>query len=151
MFTGWHHTNVIVSDLDRSLDFYTRVLGLKVASQMEIDAPEFARGVGIPDTRVRAAVLEVPNATTLLEMFEYATIISKPISKDALPSDLGIQHICFRVDDIEAVYQNLVAQDVVFLSPPVTLGTDKGDTDAVRFCYYRDPDGSLLELLQLPT
>ena len=99
MFTGWHHTNVIVSDLDRSLDFYTRVLGLKVASQMEIDDPEFARGVGIPDTRVRAAFLEVPNSTTLLEMFEYATIISKPILKDALPSDLGIQHICFRVDD----------------------------------------------------
>ena len=45
MITGWHHTNVIVSDFARSLEFYTDVLGLKLAAQTEIDDPEFSRGV----------------------------------------------------------------------------------------------------------
>lgn len=150
MFSGWHHTNVIVSDFDRSLDFYTRVLGLKVAVETEINDDEFSRGVGIPGTKVRAAFLEVPNSSTTVEMFQYLSADSKPIPKDMLPSDIGVGHICFTVDDIDEAYTNLSAQGVEFKSTPVTISKDHPHAGNIRFCYFYDPDGTLLEIIQLP-
>jgi catechol 2,3-dioxygenase-like lactoylglutathione lyase family enzyme len=150
MFTGWHHTNINVSDLDRSLDFYTRVLGLKVTGETEFDGEEFDRGVGLPGTKIRAAFLEVPNSSEILEMFQYVTPSSKPIAADALPNDIGVGHICFAVDDIDQTYENLLAQGVEFRSPPVTISKDHPKAAGVRFCYFRDPDGILIEILQRP-
>ncbi len=150
MFKGWHHTNIVVSDLDRSVDFYTRILGLKVVGRVEIEDDEFSRGVGIPGTRVRGAFLEVPDAPTVVELFQYLNQESKPIATDALPSDVGVGHICFSVEDIDKAHEELVAQGVRFKSTPVTISKDHPDAGGVRFCYFHDPDGTLLELMQLP-
>ena len=150
MFTGWHHTNINVSDFDRSLDFYMRVLGFKVAAETEFDGEEFSRGVGIPGTKIRAAFLEVPNSPTMVEMFQYLSPDSKPIATDALPSDVGVGHICFTVDDIDQAYEKLSAQGVEFMSTPITISKEHPHAGGVRFCYFRDPDGALLEILQLP-
>ena len=150
MITGWHHTNVIVSDFDRSLEFYTDVLGLKLAAQTEIDDPEFSRGVSIPGTKVRAAFLEVPNCSAVIEMFQYVTSDSKPVPDDALPSDIGFGHICFLVDNIDETYEELSAKGVKFLTTPVTIAEDHPDVGGVRFCYFFDPDGTTLEILQVP-
>ena len=150
MITGWHHTNVIVSDFDRSLDFYTRIVGLNVAAQTEIDDPEFSRCVSIPGTKVRAAFLEVPNCSAVVEIFQYLTSHSKPVPKDALPSDIGVGHICFLVDNIDETYKELSAKGVKFLTTPVTIAKDHPDCGGVRFCYFSDPDGTTLEILQGP-
>jgi catechol 2,3-dioxygenase-like lactoylglutathione lyase family enzyme len=151
MFTGWHHTNIVVSDLDRAVDFHTRILGLEVASEIVIDDAEFSRGVGIPGTKVRGAFLEVPGTTTVIELFEYMTSDSRPLPEDARPSDIGVGHICFSVSDIDAVYEKLSAAGVKFKSSPVTISKDHPQAGGVRFCYFHDPDGTLLEILQAPS
>ena len=150
MFTGWHHTNIIVSDLDRSVEFYTKQLGLKLAGRTEIDDPELVRAVGIPGATTRVAYFEVPNTPTIIELFQYTTGSGKPLPDDALPSDVGIQHICFQVDDIDQTYQELSAKGIEFSSTPATLSQDHPDCGGVRFCYFSDPDGVTFELLEVP-
>lgn len=150
MFIGWHHTNVIVSDLERSLEFYTGVLGLKVALQTEIEDPEVERAVGIPGASIKAAFLEVPGTPTMIELFQYVTGAGKPIPEDQLPSDIGVQHICFQVEDIDKAYADLQAKGVEFATTPVTISKDHPDAGGIRFCYFYDPDGATLEILQTP-
>lgn len=151
MFTGMHHANIVVSDLEKSKKFYTEVLGLQVALQTEIDDPEFARGVGIPGTKLRAVFFSVPNTPTLIEMFEYvAPHKSKSLPAGGLPSDVGIGHLAFQVQDIDAAYQRLKEMKIPFISSPVTLSKSHKDVGGVRFCYFRDPDGILLELIWFP-
>ncbi|MFM1550502.1 MAG: VOC family protein [Lentisphaeria bacterium] len=150
MFTGWHHTNIIVSDFDRSLEFYTDVLGLTIAAQTEIDDAEFSRGVAIPGTKVRAAFLAVPNCSAVIEIFQYMSSDSKPIPEDALPSDIGVGHICFQVENIDETYAALSAKGVKFTTTPVTISESHPDVGGVRFCYFSDPDGTTLEILQTP-
>jgi catechol 2,3-dioxygenase-like lactoylglutathione lyase family enzyme len=150
MITGWHHTNIIVSDIERSLDFYTGTLGLEIAAQTEIDDPEFSKGVSIPGTKVKAAFLKVPNTSVVIEIFQYMTSDSKPMPKDALPSDIGVGHICFLVDDIEATYEELSAKGIKFSSKPVMIAKDHPDCGGVQFCYFYDPDGTTLEIFQAP-
>lgn len=152
MFTGLHHGNVVVSDLERSKRFYTEVLGLQIAMETEIDEAEFARGVGIPGTKVKGVFFSIPNTPTLIEMFQYvAPRASKPVPAGSLPSDIGIGHLAFQVDDIDAVYKKLIEKNVPFVSTPVRLPESHKHVGGVRFCYFKDPDGILLELIYLPS
>jgi catechol 2,3-dioxygenase-like lactoylglutathione lyase family enzyme len=151
MITGLHHGNIVVSDLERSKRFYTEILGLQIVMETEINEPEFARGVGIPGTIVRGVFLAVPNTPTVIEMFQYtAPRKSVPLNPKGLPSDIGIGHLCFQVDDIEAVYGKLKEKGIPFVSSPVTIPKTHKDVGGVRFCYFKDPDGILLEILSLP-
>lgn len=151
MITGLHHGNIVVSDLERSKRFYTELLGLRVAMETEIDEREFARGVGIPGTKVRAVFFAVTNTPTLIEMFQYVgPHKSRPRSGDALPSDLGIGHLAFQVEDIDSVYKKLSEKNIPFVSTPVRIPETHKDVGNVRFCYFKDPDGTLLELIYLP-
>jgi catechol 2,3-dioxygenase-like lactoylglutathione lyase family enzyme len=65
----------------------------------------------------------------------------KPDVTFAAPSDPGrVSHaMTIRVPDCRAAYDTLVARGVEFLTPP----TDRGGE--VR-CFFRDPDGHLLEI-----
>jgi catechol 2,3-dioxygenase-like lactoylglutathione lyase family enzyme len=151
MITKLNHANVIVSNLERSRKFYTEVLGLEVLMETEIDEAQFARGVGIPGAKVRGIFLQVPGTPTVIEMFEYsAPAKSKPIPGDWRPNDIGIGHVAFEVDDIDAAYERLVKHDVHFVSTPVTIPVTHKDVGGVRFCYFTDPDGILLELIYFP-
>jgi len=151
MIEGLHHCNIIVSDIERSKRFYTEVLGLKVAMEIVIDDPEFARGVGIPGTKVRGVFFVVPNTPTMIEMFEYvAPHKSKLHSPEALPSDIGIGHVAFQVSDIDSVYETLRNKGIEFVSTPVKINPAHKDVGGVRFCYFKDPDGTLLELIYIP-
>ena len=47
MFKRTLHLNLIVSDFDRSHQFYTKVLGFEEVMQFKIDGPGFQKGVGI--------------------------------------------------------------------------------------------------------
>lgn len=151
MITKLNHANLIVSNLERSRKFYTEVLGLKVLMETEIDEAQFARGVAIPGAKVRGIFFQVPGTPTAIEMFEYvAPMKSKTIPGDWLPSDVGVGHIAFEVDDIDAAYENLQKHNVDFVSAPVTIPTSHKDVGGVRFCYFKDPDGILLELIYFP-
>lgn len=150
MFTGWHHANINVSDLDRTLDFYTRVLGLKVVDETEFAGDEFTQGTGLSGAKIRAAFLEAPNSSTILEVFQYVAPDSRPIPQNASPNDIGVGHICFQVDDIDQSYEKLSKRGIKFVSPPVTISKEHPKGAGARFCYFHDPDGILIEILQLP-
>jgi glyoxylase I family protein len=151
MITKLNHANVIVSDLERSKKFYTEILGLEVLMATEIDEAQFAKGVGISGAKVKGAFLQVPGTPTVIEMFEYtAPHRSKDLAHDRLPSDVGIGHLAFEVDELDAVYERLKVRGVPFVSPPVTIPDSHKDVGGVRFCYFNDPDGILLELIYFP-
>jgi catechol 2,3-dioxygenase-like lactoylglutathione lyase family enzyme len=147
-----HHGNIIVSDIERSKKFYQEVLGFDVAMETEINDAEFARGVGIPGTKVRGVFFKVPNTPTLIEMFQYtAPHKSQAHNPAERPSDIGIGHLAFQVDDIDSVHAKLHEAGVPFVSSPVKISESHQDVGGVRFCYFRDPDGTLLELIYVPT
>src|SRR3954449_277626 len=67
-----HHTGLVVSDLDRSIDFYHDVLGLEFYNEPTpwFSGPELATGVGVPGAELRQVTFWVgPNST--VELLEY--------------------------------------------------------------------------------
>ena len=53
---------------------------------------------------------------------------------------LGLKHIALLVDDVDAVAAQLVAHNVPIVNPPK-------DVRNVRNCFFADPDGNALELI----
>lgn len=141
---GLHHTSYTVSNLERSLAFYTDLLGYEIIWQREIRESYFGTIVGFPGCIVKAAHLRIPGSEHVLELFEYISPQGKPV--DIGTNRPGSSHMCLLVDDLAAYYQELQAKGAQFRSPPTEI--DAGVNRGAYCLYLLDPDGIAVELLQ---
>lgn len=140
---GIFHVNVNCSDLDRSQPFYEN-LGFEVVHAIpEGSPPDMLRGLGLPaDSRARAAImmLDVRNTRgARLDLIEWSRPAphGEPLQNLA---QLGAARIALWTKDIDAEYERLRGDGIEFVSTPVEM-------DGARFCCFRDPDGTMLELI----
>ncbi len=141
------HTAISVSNLDRSIDFYTSVFGLQV--NRTIDSPPESRLgeiVGLPGCSARIAHLGPASGDgvpqLVIELFEYRDPAGRPLARERTQADHGISHIAFSSPDVRGDYRRLVDMGVECLSEPVEFRPD------VWVVYFRGPDGEVCELRQ---
>jgi catechol 2,3-dioxygenase-like lactoylglutathione lyase family enzyme len=136
---GLHHVGMPVRSIERSLAWYRDVLGLEPDFVVSAEGPELSQTVQLDGARLRFAFL--PLGGTILELLEYES----PVGEDfALRNcDVGALHVCFEVDDIDAVYAELRRKGVEFSIEPTR---QRGPIEGDRCCYFRDLDGIQLEL-----
>jgi catechol 2,3-dioxygenase-like lactoylglutathione lyase family enzyme len=144
------HFSFTVSDIERSIDWYTRVFGLELVHRQRQDNEYTQILVGIPGAVLEVAQFAVPGvpparSTHMLELVEYVTPHGDPSAPLAVNS-VGCPHLALMVDDIHERYARMREQGVEFVNPPVeiTAGANAGGFT----CYFRDPDGITLEILQ---
>lgn len=118
---------LVVSDLARARDFYRDVLGA-----------ELFREYG-----GSSAVLRFQGAWLLLVTGGGPTP-DKPTVTFAPPADPDVvsHQLTLRVPDCRAAYETLRQRGAVFLTPPFDRGAE------IR-CFFRDPDGHLLEISEV--
>ncbi len=142
---GAHHTSLTVADTEQSLKFYRDLLGFEViVERPEVTATYFRTVIGFPDAVVYNAVLRIPGTTHLLELNGYKHPKGTP--QNLTPNNPGSSHICYIVDDLQAMYPTLKAAGVKFISEPTLL--DSGPNLGGWALYMYDPDGFVIELLQ---
>ena len=139
-----HHTGLTVRDLERSLAFYRDVLGMEVLFEQEKEGGYLGAIVGYPDAHVRMAHLAFRGDAQRIELFQY--VAPEPRGEPGEPRDVGITHVCLRVDDVDALAARLRAAGAEFFSDPVLV--DTGANAGGKGVYLRDPDGVILELFQ---
>jgi len=144
------HFSFTVSDIESSIDWYTRVLGLELVHRQRQDNEYTQLLVGIPGAVLEVAQFAVPGvpparSTHMLELVEYVSPGGKPNSGLAT-NTIGCAHLALLVTDVHDRHARMCEQGVVFRSPPVaiTAGANLGGFT----CYFSDPDGITLELLQ---
>jgi catechol 2,3-dioxygenase-like lactoylglutathione lyase family enzyme len=133
-----HHFGITVSDLDRSVPFYTGYFDLTEVKRVPIVGEQISDAVGIEGVSMTCCLLAGDN--TILELIQYDSPDSRPYG--LANSDVGAVHPCFAVDDIEALYERMTADGVHFHHAPLELGWD------TKMAYCQDPDGINIELLQ---
>jgi len=142
MIKGIHHTAISTGNFERSLRFYRDLLGFEVvySSSWEKGTETTDLIVGLKDSAARLAMLKAGNAC--IELFQYTS----PTPKQAEPMrpvcDHGITHLCLNVTDIDKEYERLKAAGMRFHCPPQDVG-------GLKATYGRDPDGNVVELLEV--
>jgi lactoylglutathione lyase len=122
------HTMMRVKDLERSLDFYTRILGMKVLRQKEYPDGKFTNtfvGYGPEDTH-----------PTIELTYNWG-------QEEAYDMGNGWGHVALEVPDVYATCEKLAEAGAKITRPP---GPMKHGTRVIAFA--EDPDGYKVELLE---
>jgi catechol 2,3-dioxygenase-like lactoylglutathione lyase family enzyme len=140
---------ITVSDLDRSLDFYTKVLPFKKLSEVEIANDRYEQLEGVFGSRVRIARLQLGDE--FLELTEYLAPKGRPIPVDSRSNDRWFQHVAIIVRDMEKAYAVLRLNHVQHASSgPQRLPDWNKNAGGIKAFYFKDPDGHNLEILEFP-
>jgi len=143
MIHGIHHTAISTGDMQRALRFYRDLIGFEEewSSTWQVGTATVDKIVGLKDSSAQVVMLKLGDAH--IELFQYTTPHPKPGEPNRPVCDHGITHLCLRVTDIDVEYERLKAAGMVFHCPPQAAG--KG----FRATYGRDPDGNVVELLEV--
>ena len=142
--SGVSHFGIQVDDLDRSVAFYRDLIGLEYVADWVRDQEYIRELVGYPGVELHVAVLRLPQSDAFLEILEYRNVPRKAV--DTGTANPGTAHLCFYVDDLDAVYARLTAAGVRSLSE-VKVPT-AGPNTGGKVVYMLDPDGIRVELLE---
>ncbi len=138
-----------VSDMDRSVAFYSRVLAFRKVSEKEFHSERFDRLTGIFGARVRIVRMQL--GAEIIELTEYLTPQGRPIPSDSRSNDHWFQHIAIAVRDMDAAYARLRENGVKPISTePQRIPDWNRAAAGIRAFYFRDPDNHPLELIWFP-
>ena len=144
------HINLVVSDLERSVQFYTTLLGFKEIRRAHLEGEWIEAIVGLKGIRANVAYLLAPDGEPRLELLCYESPRGESIPENSLANTIGLRHIAFRVKDINAMAKRLEEAGVKVFHDPVAVPTGVISHEAGHkiLCYFLDPDGILLELAE---
>jgi catechol 2,3-dioxygenase-like lactoylglutathione lyase family enzyme len=138
-----------VEDLDRSVAFFTGVLGFEKVSEEEVAGEPWEKLSGVFGARMRIARLRLGSET--IELTDFLAPRGRPYAYDTRANDHWFQHIAIVVSDMEAAYARLRGAGVEHASTgPQCLPESIPAAAGICAFYFRDPDGHFLELLRFP-
>ena len=141
------HTGITVSNLERSLAFWRDVMGFEL-SHTAHQTGELAEEItGVAAAEIKLAVLKTPGGHKI-ELLEYLAPPDRKKHIDLRPCDVGSLHVALLVDDLSAVLERIAASGWKAAGKPQTLTA--GPNAGKRVVYVRDPDGTTIELMQIP-
>jgi catechol 2,3-dioxygenase-like lactoylglutathione lyase family enzyme len=138
-----------VSDMDRSVAFYSKVLKFEKVSDVEVWGPNYEQLQGVFGARMRVVRMSLGDES--IELTEYLAPQGRPIPVDSRSNDRWFQHIAIIVSDMDRAYRWLRQNKVRHASTgPQRLPDWNSNASGIWAFYFKDPDSHALEILQFP-
>ncbi len=125
MFKRIDHVEILPSDVEKTIDFYTEILGFKIKSRQKVKVPPLEEVV----------FLELDD--TVIELLA----VKNPAPVSTEQWQVGFKVIAIEVEDMDRAVEYLKRRGVEITREPITLGTSKR-------AEIEDPDGLTIELRQ---
>ena len=138
-----------VSDMDRSVEFYSRVLKFEKTSDTEVAGDELEHLFGVFGSRARIVRMRLGGES--IELVQFLAPRGRPIPVDSRSNDLWFQHCAVIVSDMDRAYAILRQNNVEHASSgPQRLPDWNKNAGGIEAFYFKDPDGHPLEILHFP-
>ena len=135
------HAGLTVSDFEAAVRWYHDTFGFLLVSE-DVLEPASTKALfplyGVEGARVRMGFLRAPGGS-VLELFEFSPKAEK---RAAVWNAPGFTHIAMNVSGVARWYERLSAEGADFVTPPQRTGS-------VDWVFMRDPDGNLVELIDM--
>jgi len=149
LVTSVDSIGLTVSDLDRSVEFYSKVLSFEKISEAEVDGPEYEHLEGVFGLRMRTARMRLGGE--FIELTEFLAPRGRPAPVDTRANDRWFQHVAIITSDMDRAYRWLRENKVQHASSgPQRLPEWNKSAGGIQAFYFRDPDGHFLEVLAFP-
>jgi catechol 2,3-dioxygenase-like lactoylglutathione lyase family enzyme len=139
----------VVTDLDKSVRFYTEGIGFKEVKGFEVSA-DVASGAGLTDSKplkVRVLVLGEGDTATKLKLMQVAGTSPRTGDNEFIHSHTGFRYLTIIVADQKAALARLEKMGVKPLKQsPVAIPETTAPGGLFLTC-VRDPDGNIVELV----
>jgi catechol 2,3-dioxygenase-like lactoylglutathione lyase family enzyme len=140
---------ITVSDMDRAVDFYAKVLTFEKVSDTEAAGDDYEHLEGVFGLRMR--VVRMRLGDEFIELTEYLAPKGRTIPVDSRSNDRWFQHIAIIVSDMDKAYHWLRQNKVEHASSgPQRLPDWNKNAGGIWAFYFKDPDGHPVEVLQFP-
>jgi lactoylglutathione lyase len=123
------HTSIRISNMKRSIDFYSKFFGLKLLSRHEIKRTN-AEIAFLQDAEAKGCKLE-------LTFFHSQDRFIQPSYEERL-----FDHLGFEVADINKTLEAMRKENVTITDEPFKFN------DKTTIAFIEDPDGTLIELIE---
>jgi catechol 2,3-dioxygenase-like lactoylglutathione lyase family enzyme len=160
-FMGMDHVSLTVRDVDRSIEFYSKGLGMKLLRKSVVNPT--------PDSKyINAYMYSDHFLLELITAEESALGQSQPENfPKAMRGSIGITHLGVRVKDLNTAMANIKAAGATMIGDPIEVVKEKVETtyfaedvdsklhyvkspseNPWRVALFTDPDGITIELLE---
>ena len=124
------HTSIRTSNMEKSIDFYSKFFGMKLSSRREIKETNTEIAF-LQDPQGKGAILE-------LTLYRKQANFTQPNYEDRV-----FDHLGFEVEDIILTIATMRKENVMISDEPFKLGPN-----GPVIAFVEDPDGTLIELIQ---
>jgi len=140
---------ITVDDMDRSVDFYSRVLTFEKISDTEVAGDDVEHLFGVFGSRVRIVTMKLGSES--IELLQFLAPKGRPVPVDSRSNDVWFQHIAIIVSDMDRAYAILRQNKVEHASSgPQRLPDWNKNAGGIKAFYFKDPDEHPMEILQFP-
>jgi catechol 2,3-dioxygenase-like lactoylglutathione lyase family enzyme len=135
------HVGINVNDLDAAKEFFLD-LGLEVQWEADLGGELVERVIGLENVSDRAVMLQTPDGRAAIELVKFYSPLDEKGIQPSFANTLGIRHITFLVDDVEAIVAKLKKKGAELFGEIVNFDNTTKD------CFVRGPEGIIVELAE---
>lgn len=135
------HVGIIVNDLPAAKAFFLD-FGLEVLGEGKVEGEWVERIIGLHDVKEEVVMLRTPDGEANIELIKFYKPLDEQGMQRPLANTLGIRHIAFAVEDIEAVVAKVKKKGAELVGEIQTY------ENTYKLCYVRGPEGIILELAE---
>ena len=134
------HAGIVVTDMERSIDFYTKYFGFKIKKDMNESGDYIDKFCGLKDVKVRTVKM-FSEDDSLVELLYFHSHPSTNTERKI--NQIGCSHVALTVKGVDELYQTMVKEGVLFNCEHQT-----SPDGAAKVTFCKDPDGTFLELVE---
>ena len=139
------HTNIVAKNWRTLSEFYIKVFGCKIKPpERRLSGAWLDKGTGLQDAKLEGVHLTMPgygdNGPTL-EIFTYREMKE---SKLLMANSIGFTHLAFEVEDVDKTLNEAIKNGAQLLGEVTEKIID--EIGKLKFVYFRDPEGNIIEI-----
>lgn len=135
------HVGITVADIDAAADFFVKV-GLEIEGRTFVEGEFLDIVCGIPNSRTEVVMLKTPDGSARMELGRFVRPDHVPGSPQAMANEIGLRNVCFEVEDLEALLEELAADGYGL------VGGVGQHEDVWKMAYVRGPEGIVVALAE---
>jgi catechol 2,3-dioxygenase-like lactoylglutathione lyase family enzyme len=135
------HVGINVEDLEAAKAFFLE-LGLTVQWEADLGGELVERIIGLQNVSDRAVMLQTPDGRAAVELVKFYSPLDERGIQSSFANTLGLRHIAFLVEDVEAVVAKLKIKGGELMGEIVNY------ENVYKDCFVRGPEGIIVELAE---